>query len=90
MTYSAWTASCTLLERMVVPTPGLGVPMPALGLWLTLAVMAVAHLLGQTGWWKRWSVCIPPPVLGFGQAAALTLALILAPEAGQSFIYFQF
>jgi hypothetical protein len=30
------------------------------------------------------------PVLGTGYAAALTLTLLLAPNGGQAFIYFQF
>ena len=30
------------------------------------------------------------PVLGLGYAVVLTLALLLAPDAGKAFIYFQF
>jgi alginate O-acetyltransferase complex protein AlgI len=33
---------------------------------------------------------LPAPVMGFGYAAVLTLALVLAPDSGKAFIYFQF
>ena len=40
--------------------------------------------------WERVSVRLPDPVVGLGYAAALSLALVLAPPVGQAFIYFQF
>ena len=33
---------------------------------------------------------LPAPVQGLGYAAAVVLALVLAPDAGKAFIYFQF
>ena len=32
----------------------------------------------------------PPVAAGFGYAVTLTAAMVLAPEQGQSFIYFTF
>jgi alginate O-acetyltransferase complex protein AlgI len=90
VTYSAWSTSWTVLHRLVVPHSGLGPPLHNRGLWYTVAVVAVAHLLGASGMWRRWAVKLPPPALGFGYAAMLTLALVLAPDTGRAFIYFQF
>jgi alginate O-acetyltransferase complex protein AlgI len=59
-------------------------------LWYLVALMAVCHFLALTGSWKRWAVRLPAPVLGFGYATLLTLALLLAPDSGKAFIYFQF
>jgi alginate O-acetyltransferase complex protein AlgI len=52
--------------------------------------MAVAHAVGSRGGWRRWSARVPAPVLGCGYAVAINVALLLAPDAGQTFIYFQF
>ncbi|HTK75572.1 MAG TPA: MBOAT family O-acyltransferase [Gemmataceae bacterium] len=79
-----------ILGRMFAPAVGKGSPLPWLSLWVLLAVMAVAHAVGSRGVWRRWSARLPAPVLGCGYAAVLNFALLLAPDAGQTFIYFQF
>ena len=33
---------------------------------------------------------LPAPALGFSYAIILTLALLLSPDTGKAFIYFQF
>ena len=48
------------------------------------------HALALTGAWKKGSVRIPAPLLGVSYALVLTLALVLAPDSGKAFIYFQF
>jgi alginate O-acetyltransferase complex protein AlgI len=88
--YSALGASLTLLGRMTIPTRGQGVDGPAAGLWFTLAVVVLAHVLGHTGLWRKIAPRLPPPVLGFGYAALLTLALVLATDTSKAFIYLQF
>jgi alginate O-acetyltransferase complex protein AlgI len=40
--------------------------------------------------WKKLAVRLPAPMLGFGYAVVLTLAMVLAPDSGKAFIYFQF
>jgi alginate O-acetyltransferase complex protein AlgI len=79
-----------VLKRLFLPVQGLGSPMPGVSLWVLLATMAVAHAVASSGAWRRWSASVPGPVLGWGYAAALNLALVLAPPAGKTFIYFQF
>jgi alginate O-acetyltransferase complex protein AlgI len=88
--YSAYGASTTILHRLFVNHQGMGPPLHTRGLWYTVAVVALCHVLGQSGWWKRMAVRLPAPVMGFGYAAVLTLALVLTPDQGRSFIYFQF
>jgi alginate O-acetyltransferase complex protein AlgI len=88
--YSALHASGVILSKLAVPQEGLGSPLHNRGLWYTVAVVALCHALAAGGTWKRLAVRLPAPVLGFGYAAVLTLALVLAPDAGKAFIYFQF
>jgi alginate O-acetyltransferase complex protein AlgI len=79
----------TLLHRIAVGSPGLNTPMPRVSLLWTLALMWVCHAVAcWVPWRKLWRV--PAPIQGFGYAAALVLAQVLAPDAGKAFIYFQF
>jgi alginate O-acetyltransferase complex protein AlgI len=80
----------TMLHRLVTNVHGIAAPLPTVGLWGTFAVVAVCHALGCTPQWRQVMQRLPAPVMGFGYAAVLTLALVLAPGAGKTFIYFQF
>jgi alginate O-acetyltransferase complex protein AlgI len=80
----------TMLHGMVTPQLGQGPPLPARGLWYTVAVVALCHALARRAGWKKMHDRLPSPVRGFGYAAVLTLALLLAPETNKAFIYFQF
>jgi alginate O-acetyltransferase complex protein AlgI len=88
--YSAPHATRLILQRLVTYHPGLGPPLSRTGLWYTLAAVALCHFLTVRGAWKQLWRRLPAPAMGFGYAAVLTLALVLAPGAGQTFIYFQF
>jgi len=88
--YNAYQATVTVLHRMVVPHSGLRAQLPNVSLWYTVAVMGLCHLLAHKGFWKRLAPRLPSPVMGLGYAVLLTLALVLAPDAGTAFIYFQF
>jgi alginate O-acetyltransferase complex protein AlgI len=83
-------AGMTMLHRMVVPCPGMGTPLHNRSLWCLVGVVALAHALAQRNLWKKIVDRLPSPVRGFGYAAVLTLAMVLAPEAEKAFIYFQF
>ena len=88
--YSAVTASATILQRMFVPSGGRTSPLHNRSLWYTVALMALCHAFAFRGAWKKLAVRLPAPVMGFGYATTLTLALLLAPDLGKTFIYFQF
>ncbi len=79
-----------VLRKMFVPEGGAGLPLDPLRLWLTVAVMAVAHAVTAWGLWK-WAVTrLPPAVLGAACALTFILAQLLAAETSKPFVYFQF
>jgi alginate O-acetyltransferase complex protein AlgI len=82
--------AATVLYRMAIPQEGLAAPLHNRSLWYTVAIVAVCHAVAQRGVWKRIAIRLPAPILGCGYAVVLTLALVLAPDAGKAFIYFQF
>lgn len=87
---TTFTIAATFLRRLVIPHDGLVAPLHYRSFWYTVAVVALCHVLGQRAWWKRLSERLPAPMLGFGYAMVLSLALVLAPDSGKAFIYFQF
>jgi alginate O-acetyltransferase complex protein AlgI len=86
-----FTTAFTLLGRMFCPTAGLGLsPLDTLTVGLVLGVLAVGHVL-QASWdVRRVERRLPAPVLGTLLALLLLLTLVLIPEDGKGFIYFQF
>jgi alginate O-acetyltransferase complex protein AlgI len=83
-------AGFDMVGRMLTARPGPGLLLEPVGLWLTVAVVALCHALAQRDLWRRWSALLPAPVRGLAYGGVLTLALLLAPDAGKAFIYFQF
>jgi alginate O-acetyltransferase complex protein AlgI len=88
--HTGWQVAASIFHRLLVPHHGMGAPLHNRGLWYTVAVVVLCHALAHSGVWKRLVVRLPAPVLGFGYAFVLTLAMVLAPDAGKAFIYFQF
>jgi alginate O-acetyltransferase complex protein AlgI len=65
-------------------------PLSNRSLWYTVGFVAMCHMLVRSGLW-RWAYDrFPAPVLGLGYAVCLCLAMLLAPDSGTKFIYFQF
>jgi alginate O-acetyltransferase complex protein AlgI len=86
---TTFDGALTLLHRLVAWSPGLGTPLPRVGLVNTLVFMWVCHGVAcWTPWKKVWR--LPAPLQGFAYAAAIILAQVLAPDAGKAFIYIQF
>jgi alginate O-acetyltransferase complex protein AlgI len=83
-------AAVTVFRRLAVWRDGLPAPMPPGMLGAMAGVVLLCHLAAGLGAWKRLAGRLPGPVLGFGCAAVLTLALVLTPELGKAFLYFQF
>jgi alginate O-acetyltransferase complex protein AlgI len=79
-----------MLPRMLCGQRGAGLPLSAVGLWLTVGAVLVCYLAAASGQWERVLGRLPVPIRGLMYGTALTLALVLAPRAGQAFIYFQF
>jgi alginate O-acetyltransferase complex protein AlgI len=87
---TSFAAAWTILGRLFILHDGMGPPLYSRSLWYTVALMAICHALAQRNMWKKVSKRLPAPVLGFGYAVACTLAMVLAPDSGKAFIYFQF
>ncbi|HET6881065.1 MAG TPA: MBOAT family O-acyltransferase [Pirellulales bacterium] len=87
---TTFTTATVMLGRMFTAQQGLGPPMAKESLWVLTAVIVAAHVFALSGVWKKWSLRMPAPILGMSYAVLLTLTLVLAPDAGKAFIYFQF
>jgi alginate O-acetyltransferase complex protein AlgI len=83
-------AAFTILKQLFVAHAGTVAPLSPRGVYYTLLVVAICHLIGASGGWRWAAPRLPAPALGFGYAAMLTLALLLCPDTGKAFIYFQF
>jgi alginate O-acetyltransferase complex protein AlgI len=80
-----------ILEKMfLIVREGASLPLHNRSLWYTVLFVLACHLLVERGVWQRIWARTPPVAAGFGYAVALTAALLLAPEQGQTFIYFTF
>jgi alginate O-acetyltransferase complex protein AlgI len=79
----------TMLSRMFLPSLGSGPVMNDRGLVYTVLLVVVCHAAGA---WKlnRLLGKLPAPIQGMSYAAAGSLALVLCPELGKAFVYFQF
>jgi alginate O-acetyltransferase complex protein AlgI len=83
-------AALEMLRRLAVPHAGSAAPLPGLSLWYTVALVVVCCAAAHLGLWRRLTARLPAAVLGLGYAAAVSVALMLAPGATKTFIYFQF
>jgi alginate O-acetyltransferase complex protein AlgI len=83
-------AATVLRHMMSFQHPWAGKPMPHSGIVLTMALVLLCHLVRRFDLWRKWQVHLPAPMLGFSYAAAVSLALFLAPAGAKPFIYFQF
>ncbi len=80
-----------MLERMfTVAIDGSTLPLHNRSLWYTVFFVLGCHVLVAQGLWQWAWGRTPPVIVGLGYAIALTAAMVLAPEQGQSFIYFTF
>jgi len=65
-------------------------PLPRFAFWFAVVLVAIGHLLGTLGVQKFLPGRIAAPIVGVAYAFGLSLALLLAPPTGKTFIYFQF
>jgi D-alanyl-lipoteichoic acid acyltransferase DltB (MBOAT superfamily) len=77
-------------EKLFHITKGISLPLSARSLWYTVALLFACQTLVRLGVWEKIYRRLPAPVLGTGYAMCLCAALILAPDNGTTFIYFQF
>lgn len=87
---SGFLRAMAMYERMFSLQLGLALPLHNRSLWYTAGFVLICHLLVKRGWWQQVYARLPAPVLGVGYAVCLCAAMVLAPDSGSSFIYFQF
>jgi alginate O-acetyltransferase complex protein AlgI len=81
----------TVLGHLFWPAAGSGLGRRQVGTVLAvLGVLAAGHVVGARGDLRRRERVLPEAVLGGALAALLLLVLLLSPEDGKAFIYFQF
>ncbi|QJW95359.1 MBOAT family O-acyltransferase [Frigoriglobus tundricola] len=69
---------------------GVGLPLNNSILWYLVGFLFACQWLVRSGVWAKVYPRLPAPVLGTGYAVCLCAALVLAPDNGTTFIYFQF
>jgi alginate O-acetyltransferase complex protein AlgI len=80
-----------ILGRMAWPTDGAALGRVATALvLLSLAVTLAGHLLGTHMNMIRFERRVPAAIMGAALACLAALAMVLLPEGGRPFIYFQF
>lgn len=80
----------TIFQHLFTWQAGLGPPMQNRALWIIFGFVALCQWLAASGAWRAVWPRIPSELQGLGYAACLTVAMILAPDQSQSFIYFDF
>ncbi len=79
-----------MYQQLFNISSGNPLPLSNRSLWYTAIFVLVCHLLVRSGAWERIYRSLPAPILGVGYAVCLCVAMLLAPDAGTTFIYFQF
>jgi alginate O-acetyltransferase complex protein AlgI len=82
--------SMLILQRMFAVEAGMGTPISTDRLKVFVAILGAAHLLVAAGLWVRLARRMPAPMLGACYGLLLVLSLLLNPDMGRAFIYFQF
>jgi len=82
----------TIFHRLFTAQHGSMVRRPV-GPWalvFVFAVVAISHVVVESGFWKKISLRIPLPAWGFAYAAVLAFICVIRTEGQKAFIYFQF
>ena len=87
---SGFERALAMYEKLFSLQMGLSLPLHNRSLWYTAAFVLLCHALVTRGIWQRLYARLPAPVLGFGYAACVCVAMVLAPDNGSTFIYFNF
>jgi D-alanyl-lipoteichoic acid acyltransferase DltB (MBOAT superfamily) len=85
-----WDGAVAMLRQMFGAYDGLGLPLHNRSLWYTVLFVLGCHLFVAGGYWQRLWPRVPAAMMGVGYAVCLTAAMVLAPAAGKTFIYFTF
>jgi alginate O-acetyltransferase complex protein AlgI len=84
------TKALVVFEKLFHIQRGMGLPLNNRSLWYLVGFLFACQWLVRSGAWAAIYRRLPAPVLGTGYAVCLCAALVLAPDNGTTFIYFQF
>jgi alginate O-acetyltransferase complex protein AlgI len=87
---ATFASAATLFRRLLVRHEGLPAPLPYVSFCYLVGLVVVCQLFTRWGWWQRLGSYVPAPVTGLAYALVATVALVLIPDSGKTFIYFQF
>jgi alginate O-acetyltransferase complex protein AlgI len=79
-----------MFSRLIAFSPGLTFPQSLSIFWWLIATVILGHIFAKSGLWDWLWRRTPALAQGFAYATAFSIGLILAPDAGRAFIYFQF
>jgi hypothetical protein len=79
-----------MFAGMAFGADGRGPPISGTVLAFAIAAVALGHIASTRPRWPQWFAAWPSPVRGVALAATISVALLLAPAAGQAFVYFHF
>jgi alginate O-acetyltransferase complex protein AlgI len=85
-----FTKALEMFKQLYSPSLGKPLPLSNQSLWYTVVFVIGCHVLVRFGLWQRIQTRLPAPLLGTGYALCLCTAMLLAPDTGTTFIYFQF
>ncbi len=85
-----FTTAMAIYRRAFAIESGLPISVPLKILEVLVCAVLVAHLAGRSGLWSYLYRRLPAPLVGFGFAVAIIVAMTIAPDSGKAFIYFQF
>lgn len=77
-------------SKLFLLQSGADLPIDASSFFVTLLVVAAATWVGRRQLWSAWADRLPAALIGPCYAVVFILAILLAPDFGQPFIYFQF
>jgi alginate O-acetyltransferase complex protein AlgI len=83
--------SWIMLQRMFVPDGiGAAAPVSLFMIACLMALVAIGYWIARNERWRGLMDAVPATMLGVGYSLAITFALVMTPQAGKTFIYFQF
>ena len=87
---SGFDRAMAMYAKLFSVSMGQALPLHNRSLWYTAGFLLICHLIVSRGMWQRVYNRLPAPVLGVGYAVCLCVAMVLAPDNGGGFIYFDF
>jgi alginate O-acetyltransferase complex protein AlgI len=80
----------SMIAHLFLPQAGKRLDLSSASLVVLTAGLALGHLLAYRQRWRRLLESLPAPMRGLSYAATAVATLLLTPDPGTAFLYFQF